>query len=72
MDTLYTFGDHITHHKTESVHFFGLVNSATKNPTITEKVNLFWARVLSPGSPPKWAGTRRGSSGLRFHNGFRF
>ena len=31
MDTLYTFGDTITHHKTESVHFWGLMNSATKN-----------------------------------------
>ena len=24
------FGDNITHHKTESVHFPGLMNSATK------------------------------------------
>ena len=30
MDTLYTFGDNITHYKTESVHFWGLMNSATK------------------------------------------
>ena len=30
MDTLYTFGDHITHYKTESVHFSGLMDSATK------------------------------------------
>ena len=30
MDTLYTFGDNLTHYKTESVHFFGLMNSATK------------------------------------------
>ena len=30
MDTLYTFGDNITHYKTESVHFLGLMNSATK------------------------------------------
>ena len=31
MDTLYTFWDNITHYKTESVHFLGLMNSATKN-----------------------------------------
>ena len=31
MDTLYTFLDNITHYKTESVHFLGLMNSATKN-----------------------------------------
>ena len=30
MDALYTFGDNITHYKTESVHFLGLMNSATK------------------------------------------
>ena len=30
MDTLYTFGDSITHSKTESVNFLGLTNSATK------------------------------------------
>ena len=30
MDTLYTFWDNITHYKTESVHFLGLMNSATK------------------------------------------
>ena len=31
MDTLYTFwGYNITHCKTESVHFLGLMNSATK------------------------------------------
>ena len=32
MDTLYTFWDKITHYKTESVHFWGLMNSATKVP----------------------------------------
>ena len=31
MDTLYTFWDNITHYKTESVHFWGLMTSATKN-----------------------------------------
>ena len=30
MDTLYTFWDNITHSKTESVYFLGLINSATK------------------------------------------
>ena len=30
MDTLYTFWDNSTHYKTESVHFLGLMNSATK------------------------------------------
>ena len=30
MDTLYTFWDNSTHYKTESVHFSGLMNSATK------------------------------------------
>ena len=30
-DTLYTFWDNITHYKTESVNFLGLMNSATKH-----------------------------------------
>ena len=30
MDTVYTFGDNITHYKTKSVHFLGLMNSATR------------------------------------------
>ena len=30
MDTLYTFLDNTTHYKTRSVHFLGLMNSATK------------------------------------------
>ena len=34
MGTLYTFGDIITRCKTESVHFLGLVNSATKTTTV--------------------------------------
>ena len=29
MDTLYTFWDNIAHYKTQSVHFLGLMNSAT-------------------------------------------
>ena len=32
MDTLYTFWDNITHSKNKSVHFLGLMNSATKKP----------------------------------------
>ena len=30
MDTLYTLGDTITQYKTESVHFCGFMNSASK------------------------------------------
>ena len=30
MDTLCTFGDNMTHYKTENVHFLGLMSSATK------------------------------------------
>ena len=30
MDTLYTVWDNITSYKTKSVHFWGLMNSATK------------------------------------------
>ena len=30
MDALYTFWDNLTHYKTESVNFLGLMNSATK------------------------------------------
>ena len=30
MHALYTFGANITHYKTESVNFLGLMNSATK------------------------------------------
>ena len=30
MDTLYTFWDNNAHYKTESVYFWGLMNSATK------------------------------------------
>ena len=30
MDTLYTFWDNISHYKTESVNFEGLLNAATK------------------------------------------
>ena len=35
MDTLYTFGENITHYKTDSVYFWGLMNSATKITTYT-------------------------------------
>ena len=30
MDALYTFRDNITHYRTKSVNFLGLMNSATK------------------------------------------
>ena len=30
MDTLYTFWDNLTHYKTKSVDFLGLMNSSTK------------------------------------------
>ena len=30
MDTLFTFWDDITHYKAKTVHFWGLMNSATK------------------------------------------
>ena len=35
MDTLYTFWVNITHYKTDSVHFLGLMNSANKIVTYT-------------------------------------
>ena len=38
MDTLYTFIDNIPHYKTESVHIWRLMNSATKNDT-------FWFKL---------------------------
>ena len=35
MDTLYyAFWDNMTHYKTKSVHFGGLMNSATKRPKV--------------------------------------
>ena len=34
VDTLYTFGGNITQYKTESVHFLGLMNSASTLPRI--------------------------------------
>ena len=38
MDTLYTFEDNITHYKTKSVHFLGLMNSATKDSNLLKSV----------------------------------
>ena len=46
MDTLYTFLDNITHYKTKSVHFFGLMNSATKQKGLGFGVLEFTNRVL--------------------------
>ena len=65
MDTLYTFGDNSTHYKTESVSFWGLMNSATKiaiEPTwgfmssyisrfISRATILFIARIRGLYSP---------------------
>ena len=36
MDTLYTFWDNNTHYKPKSVHFRGLMNSATKPKPLEE------------------------------------
>ena len=45
MDTLYTFGDNFTHYKTESVYFWGLMNSANKVRVVCNVGGL--ARALS-------------------------
>ena len=34
MDTLYSFWENITHYKTKSIHFLGLMNSATRKGSI--------------------------------------
>ena len=39
--TLQLLGDNITHYRTESVHFWGLMNSATK----------FWVLIIIRGKP---------------------
>ena len=41
MDTLCTFWDNITHSKNKSVHFLGLMNSATKQG-IAPSGGEFW------------------------------
>ena len=46
MDTLYTFWDNTTHYKTESVHFWGLMNSATKLGFMGCESDL-WAQAFS-------------------------
>ena len=61
MDTLYIFGDNITHYKTESVHFWGLINSATKwrirdlestgMNTLVGVIDI-GVRLLLPGATP--------------------
>ena len=53
MDTLYTFWESITHHKTKSVHFLGLVNSATKERA--------FAAILD-GSVVTWGSARFGGN----------
>ena len=44
VDTLYTFGDNITHYKTQSVHILGLMNSATQEEPEKESI------IREPGS----------------------
>ena len=51
MDTLYTFWDSITHSKNKSVHFWGLVNSATK---LGFRVFGFGFGFLGTASPVEW------------------
>ena len=51
MDTLYTFWDNITHYKTESVHFWGLLNSATRELTSApEALDPKPAKIAKPYS----------------------
>ena len=51
MDTLYTFWDNITHYKTESVHFLGLLNSATRELTSApEALDPKPAKIAKPYS----------------------
>ena len=40
MDTLYTFGDNITHYKTESVHFSGVLGIYQKVVVPTLRLSL--------------------------------
>ena len=44
MDKFYTFWDNLTHHKTESVHFLGLMDSATRSIWEFPKIRgtVFW------------------------------
>ena len=42
MDTLYTFLDNITHYRTESVHFLGLMNSATEGFNVEGSFCMGW------------------------------
>ena len=49
MDTLYTFWDNMTHYKTESVYFLGLMNSATKNLRVPCQVPLSETRISGLG-----------------------
>ena len=51
MDTLYTFWDNSTHYKTESVHFWGLMNSATRCRIVKKSQKdvaveeMYWSRL---------------------------
>ena len=52
MDTLYTFWDHITYYKTESVHFWGLMNSATKKVSTNHVPQALAALKPHPKTAP--------------------
>ena len=49
MDTLYTFWDKIAHYKTESVHFMGLMNSATKGNLNTYRFKDLYKEITLNG-----------------------
>ena len=60
MDTLYTFLDDKSYSKTKSVHFCGLMNSATKFPY---KGIATWIQVPEKRRKPQ---TSRGAASSRF------
>ena len=60
MDTLYTFLDDKSYSKTKSVHFWGLMNSATKFPY---KGIATWIQVPEKRRKPQ---TSRGAASSRF------
>ena len=52
MDTLFTFWDNITHYNTKSVHFWGLMNSATQDWVVNSLGLGLLSGVLWQGRPP--------------------
>ena len=48
MDTLYTLWDNIPHYKTESVNFWGLMNSEPSFGIVEVRKNSTMARTLNP------------------------